>query len=259
MRELSIDELYSYLQSEPNNTNRKLEFYQRILGHDFLVVLENTDLDEDLRPHIFNTEEGRFLLCFENNEKLTNFIIRETTHALLSFKEIIKFVENKKIGIALNLGTKSGVLLDLKAVRWIEQVILTGPAIELSSRPIAFEFPNLVDKNLISKLKIALDKLSGMTKKVVLARARYKDLGVSYFLGFIDSPQVFHELIKERILDIVKLQKSDSVFVDVAFLSSSTELASQLVANGLTMTLPKLHISNKNVKPLPNTGVPKLK
>ena len=259
MKELSIDELYSYLYSEPSNINRKLEFYQRILGNDFLVVLENSDFEEDLRPCIFDTQEGRFLLCFENNEKLTNFVTQETTHALLSFKEIIKLIKNKKIGIALNIGDHSGVLLDLKAVGWIDQVISTGPAEELSSIPIKFEFPNLVDDCLFDNLQIVVKKLSGMAKKVILARAHYEDLSVSYFLGFIDSPQLFHALIREGVLDIVKLDKSDNTFVDVAFLSSSTELASQLVANGLRIRLPKTQTYNKNVPPKSNTVVPKLR
>lgn len=259
MKKLSIDELYSLLYSEPSNTDRKLEFYQRILGDDFLVVLENSDFEEDLQPYIFDTHEGRFLLCFENNNKLTNFVTSETSHALFPFKEIIKAIKNKKIGIALNLGDQSGVLLDLKAVDWIDKVISTGQAEELSSTPIKFEFPNLVDGILFDNLKLAVKKLSKMTKKVVLARARYKDLSVSHFLGFIDSPQVFHELIKERVLDIVKLDKSDSVFVDVAFLSSSTELASQLIESGLIITLPKLQIGYKIVMPQSSSGIPKLR
>ena len=259
MKEISIDELYSHLYSEPSNVNRKLEFYQRILGNDFLVVLENSEFGEDLRPCIFDTQQGKFLLCFENNEKLTNFITQETTHALLSFKEIIKLIKNKKIGIALNPGDQSGVLLDLESVGWIDQVISTGPAEELSSIPIKFEFPNLVDECLFDNLQIAVQKLSGMTKKVVLARAHYKDFSVSYFLGFIDSPQLFHELIREGVLDIVKLDKSDNIFVDVAFLSSSTELASQLVANGLRIKLPKVQKNNKNQRPKSNNVVPKLK
>jgi hypothetical protein len=259
MKELSIDELYTCVYNEPNNIVRKLDFYLRILGSNFFVVLENSDFEEDLRPSIFDTQEGKFLLCFESIEKLTNFITKETAHAVLSFKEIIELIKNKKIGIALNVGDHSGVLLDLEAVDWIQQVISTGPSEELNSIPIEFEFPNQADKNLFDNLKITLKTVSGMTKKVVLAHAHYKDLSFSCFIGFIDTPRLFHELIRERVLDTVKLDKSNSVFVDVAFLSSSMELASKLLANGLTVQFPKVQRENKNGPVQSNTGVPKLR
>ena len=56
------------------------------------------------------------MLCYESNEKLTNFITQEVAHVLLSFKKIIALIKNKKIGIALNIGGNSGILLDLEAV-----------------------------------------------------------------------------------------------------------------------------------------------
>ena len=96
--------------------------------------------------------------------------------------------------------------------------------------------------------------MSGIANRVVLAQAHYKDLREGFFLGFIDMPQLFHELIRERVLDIVKLDKSDSVFVDVAFLSSSTELAAQLSKKGLNVKFPRLRLGNKNVLPKTNTG-----
>ena len=199
------------------------------------------------------------MLCYESNEKLTNFITQEAAHALLSFKKIITLIKNRQIGIALNIGDNSGVLLDLEAVEWLWKVILSNPAEELGSIPTEFKFPNLVDEFLLSNLKIALETMSGMANRVVLAKAHYKDLTEGFFLGFIDTPQLFHQLIRERVLDIVKLDKSDSIFVDVAFLSSSTELATQLSKKGLNVNFPWLRLGNKNVFPKTITGVPRLR
>ena len=95
---------------------KKLEFYQRILGNEFLIILESNDFEGDLTPRTFDTQEGKFLLCYESNEKLTNFLTQEAAHALLSFTKIITLIKNKKIGIALNIGGNSGILLDLEAV-----------------------------------------------------------------------------------------------------------------------------------------------
>ena len=175
------------------------------------------------------------MLCYKSNEKLTNFITQGAANALLSFKKIIALIKNKKIGITLNIGDNSIVLLDLVSVEWLWQVILRNPAEELSSIPTEFKFPNLVDESLLSNLKIVLETMTGMAKRVVRAKAHYKDLSVSFFLGFIDTPQLFHELIRERVLDIVNLDKSDSIFVDVAFLSASTELAAKLSKKGLNI------------------------
>ena len=80
------------------------------------------------------------MLCYESNEKLTNFITQEAAHALLSFKKIIALIKNKKIGIALNIGDNSGVLLDLEAVEWLWKVVLSNPSEELSSIPTEFKF-----------------------------------------------------------------------------------------------------------------------
>jgi len=87
--------------------------------------------------------------------------------------------------------------------------------------------------------------MSGIANRVVLAQAHYKDLREGFFLGFIDTPQLFHELIRERVLDIVKLDKSDSIFVDVAFLSSSTELTTQLSKKGLNVKFPDCGLVTK--------------
>ena len=38
---------------------------------------------------------------------------------VLSFKKIITLIKNRQIGIALNIGDNSGVLLDLEAVEWL--------------------------------------------------------------------------------------------------------------------------------------------
>ena len=100
----------------------------------------------------------------------------------MSFKKIITLIKNKKIGIALNIGGNSGILLDLEAVEWLSQVILSNPAEELGSIPIEFKFPNLVDEFLLSNLKIALETMSGIANRVVLAQAHYKDLRKVFFL-----------------------------------------------------------------------------
>lgn len=101
--------------------------------------------------------------------------------------------------------------------------------------------------------------MSGMANRVVLPQAHYKDLREGFFFGFIDTPQLFHRLIRERVLDTVKLDKSNSIFVDVAFLSSSTELATQLSKKGLNVNFPWLRLGNKNVFPKTITGVPRLR
>ena len=100
------------------------------------------------------------MLCYDSNEKLTNFVTQEVGHALLSFKKIITLIKNKKIGIVLNIGGNSGVFLDLEAVEWLWQVILSNPAEELGSIPTEFKFPNLVDESLLRNLKIALETMS---------------------------------------------------------------------------------------------------
>ena len=87
--------------------------------------------------------------------------------------------------------------------------------------------------------------MSGMTNRVVLPQAHYKDLREGFFLSFIDTPQLFHRLIRERVLDTVKLDKSNSIFVDVAFLSSSTELATQLSKKGLNVKFPDCGLVTK--------------
>ena len=167
-------------------------------------------------------------------------------------------IKKEEIGVALNLGDCSGALLDLKAVEWIEQIMSAGLAEELSSAPIEFGFPNLVDGSLFYNLKVALAPLSLMSKKVVLAQARYVDLSVSYYLGFIDSPKFFHEPIKERVLDTVNLYKSKTIFIDVAFLSSSHQLAACPSKNGLTVVFPELKSVNETDPFQSTSGVPKL-
>ena len=71
MKKCSIEELYWHFHTETNNIEKKLEFYQWILGNEFLVILESSEFEGDLTPRIFDTQEGKFLLCYESNEKLT--------------------------------------------------------------------------------------------------------------------------------------------------------------------------------------------
>ena len=157
------------VHSGPNNTDRKLQFYRRILESDLLVVLQNSDFAEDRRPSIFDTQEENFLLCFDSKEKLTNFITHETAHVLLPFKEILELIKSKKIGIALNIDNHSGILLDSKTVEWKEQVLSAGQVEELRSISVEFEFPTLVNDFLLSNLKIVLETMVGMARRVVLA------------------------------------------------------------------------------------------
>jgi len=84
------------------------------------------------------------LLCYESNEKLTNFITQEVAHVLLSFKKIIALIKNKKIGIALNIGDNSGVLLDLEAVELIWQVILVIQLKSLAQYQLSLNFQILL-------------------------------------------------------------------------------------------------------------------
>jgi len=259
MNKSVIDDLHSAMEQNPSSGESRLDFYLSMVSHDFLIVLEDDNFSNELKPRVFELEQGNFVLCFDDHEKLSTFFNKEITYVIISFKTIIDFLREKKVGIAINLGKPSGVLLDLAAIKWMDQILFDTEEQELTAMPIKIEFPHLIDEKFLLNLKRIIPKIAGFVTKIVLAKAYYGSLNSSYILAFINSPKLFRAEIKDKVSDTIKLNSVNDLAVDITFLDSSTKLANELCLHGMEIEIPALEKKMENHAINLKKEVPKLR
>ena len=123
--ETPLDAAFRAQEADPDPALR-LRFHERVLDAELLVPLAAAAGDT-LDPQVFDLEDGRFVLAFDRDDRLADFVGAPTDFAALSGRRLAPMLAGRGIGIALNLGAPSATLLPAAAVDWLAAMVRPVP------------------------------------------------------------------------------------------------------------------------------------
>ena len=106
-----LDTAHAAMAAAPDDDTERLRFFERLADAElFLLVTEEVTGDR-LSPSIFDTSDGRFVLAFDREERLTAFTEGPAPYAALPGRAIAGMLNGQDIGLGLNLGVPASALL----------------------------------------------------------------------------------------------------------------------------------------------------
>ncbi len=222
----------AYLAAEADDDPAlRLRFHERVLDAELAVPLA-AEAGETLNPQVFDLEDGRFVLAFDRDERLAEFLGAPTDFAALSGRRLATMLAGQGVGIALNLGAPSATLLPAEAVDWLAGMVRPAPEVhETRLGPLAA--PE-VAPSLAAGLAA---KLAAMGDAVAAAYLVAAPGGAGIVLALTGVPEEARPGVAAAVAEAVRFTDG-AAGIDLAFLDDGSPAAAAVARAGLRLDLP---------------------
>ncbi|MEN8894682.1 MAG: SseB family protein [Yoonia sp.] len=236
-----LDTAHAAMDAAPDDDTKRLQFYERLADTELFMLLGAEAEGDKVIPELFDIEDQKFVLIFDREDRLTQFVGREAPYAGLSGRVLCDMVAGQEIGFALNLEVApSAMLIPAAAVEWLHQTLGNTPQEaqeKLTEVSVPRGLPEAVVLGLDRKLAIA----AGLAQAAYLAAATYDDGGRGHVLAFIDAIDGAQDALAHAAGEALTFSGIEAGTMDVLFAKSSDPLTAHLAKVGLRFDLPALH------------------
>jgi len=233
----ALDKAHDAMQAEGADDAARLRFYERLADAELFVLLEKEASDAAISPELFEVEEGRFVLAFDREERLSAFTGRVALYAAMSGRVLAKMLDGQGVGLGLNLGVApSSILIPASAVDWLNRTLGQVPD-RVEARIAGFSAPDDLPDTLIGALAAKLANAGGLAQAAYLVAVRYEGGGLGHLLGFVGAaPRAQGALAKAAGEALIFAGAGG---IDVGFFATDDPTTKDLAANGIAVDLPK--------------------
>lgn len=89
----------------------RMTFYDRFAAAELFLLLEEEPDGDDIKPRLFQTEQGSFVLAFDTEDRLTAFNEGPAPYAAVSGRTLAHMLDGQDIGVGLNLWNNPSAFL----------------------------------------------------------------------------------------------------------------------------------------------------
>jgi hypothetical protein len=126
--ETPIDVAHAAMIADPDDDALRLRFFDRLAEAELFLLLEREPEGDQVSPRLFDVAEGRFVLVFDREERLSGFAGDVAPYAALSGRAIAQMLAGQEIGLGLNLEVApSSILLPDAALNWLAETVGQAP------------------------------------------------------------------------------------------------------------------------------------
>ncbi|WP_172299783.1 SseB family protein [Pseudoruegeria sp. HB172150] len=238
MTETPLDRAHAAMDAAPEDDAARLRFYDRLAEAE-LVMLLAADADGDtVEPELFEVEGGRFVLVFDSEARLAEFIGRTAPYAALSGRAIASMLAGQGIGLGLNLEVAaSSILIPAEAVDWLAATLAQRPR-EVFERPEDVSRPVGVPEALLNALDQKLATATGFAPLAYLASVVYSGGRRGHLLAFVDAATEVEPALSQAVGEALVFSGLDAGEIDVAFFAATDPMAGRLAMTALRIDLP---------------------
>ncbi|WP_289041887.1 SseB family protein [uncultured Aliiroseovarius sp.] len=232
-----LDDAHAAMQADLNDDTARLRFYERLADGELFVLLTEEPEGDDITPDIFTLEEASFILVFDREDRLADFVGAPAPYAALPGRVIAGMLAGQDIGLGVNLGVApSSILIPAEAVAWLADTLKTGPE-QIEARIAEVHRPTAPDA-LITALDAKLASAQGLASHACLAGVTYTDGRKGHLLGFVDAAQGAERALAGAANEALTFSGLEAGEMDVGFFAGSDQVAGKLAALGVRFDLP---------------------
>ena len=231
-----LDAAHAAVSADPDNEALRLRFFERLADGEMVILLEREAVGETLEPRIFDLEDGPFVLVFDREERLADFTGGIAPYAALPGRVIAGMLKGQGIGLGVNLGAASSMLLPPEAMDWLAETLEEGPQ-EVEALPEEFVVPQ-VPEVLVAALDAKLARAGGLAVAALLAGVVYRGGRRGHMLAFLDAAFGAEGALARAMGEALVFSGIEAGELDVAFLRQGDAAAKAMARVGLRFDLP---------------------
>ena len=253
MDETPLDAAHAAMDAAPGDDAARLRFYERLADSELFLLLTEEPKGEKLSPELFELADGAFVLAFDREARLAEFVGRPAPYAALSGRVIASMLAAQGIGLGVNLEVApSSILVPAEAVAWLDATLGHGPE-EVEARMEAFEPPKGLPERLLTALDAKLATARGLARSSYLVCVAYDGGGRGHLLGFVDAVPDAQGALARAVSEALTFSGIEAGALDVGFFQASDVAAARMAQVGLRFDLPELAEEDRGVRPAPGS------
>lgn len=238
MTETPLDVAFAAMIAAPENDNARLPYFERLADSELFLLLEKEADGDKISPELFETEQGRFIVAFDREERLTEFTGKAAPFVALSGRIIAHMLLQQDIGLGINLGVEGREnLLDSEALTWLLETLDNKPE-ETEELPVEVFAPKGLPDVLFTALDQKLPSAVGLATSAHLASVTYKSGRHGHILAFLDAKLGAESALANAVGEALTFSGVEAGELDVVFVRTGEPLTAPLLRVGLGFDLP---------------------
>lgn len=218
--------------------------YHFLADHVLFVLLEQEATAATILPKVFDLPEGKVILAFDTEERLSAFGQGGAEYAALPGRLIAQQLSGTDLLLGLNFGSgaSSEVLLPTSVLDWLTNALEAAP-VATSEQAHSFHAPSDLPPGFQRSLKALVNKLGGNIAAGLLVGVSYQrpvdadtahvGLGRGHLLAFIDASPDAEPAIARAVSEVMIFSGLEAAQMDVTFLSSRDRAVSQMLEHAM--------------------------
>ena len=233
-----LDAAYSAMEAAPQDDAVRLRFYERLADSELFLALEGEPGGDQITPRIFPVEDQSFVLVFDREERLADFAEGTAPYAVLSGRGLATMLSGQGIGLAVNPGAPSSILIPAEAVDWLADTLSEAPE-EVEETPEEIAPPSGLPEALIAALDTKLATAGGLARLAYLSAVTYAGGRKSHLLAFVDPVPGAEPALARAAGEALTFSGIEAGVMDVGFFRASDPVCAKLAKTGLRFDLPE--------------------
>lgn len=236
----AIDAAHTAMEAAPDDTTLRLKFYERVADSELVLALASEVEDGELFPLVFPVDDGKMVLAFDREERLTEFLGGAAPYAAMPGRRLVQMMADQGASLGLNLEVApSSIVLPHEVLVWLAETLAARPA-EMEAQPTEIHPPMALPEAVLTALDAKLARAGGLAASAYLVQATYEGGSKAPLLAFIDALPDAQVSLAEAAQEALTFAGIEAGMIDVAFFEASSPLAGALARHGLRFDLPEL-------------------
>ena len=233
-----LDAAHAAMEAAPQDDAVRLRFYERLADSELFLALEGEPGGDQITPRIFPVEDQSFVLVFDREERLADFAEGTAPYAVLSGRGLAAMLSSQGIGLAVNPGAPSSILIPAEAVDWLADTLSEAPE-EVEETPEEIAPPSGLPEALITALDTKLATAGGLARLAYLSAVTYAGGRKSHLLAFVDPVPGAESALARAAGEALTFSGIEAGVMDVGFFRASDPVCAKLAKTGLRFDLPE--------------------
>lgn len=232
-----LDRAHAAMAAAPDDDALRLAFWGEVAGSLLHVALEGEG--EGGVPLLFPLDGVAHVLAFDREERLATFAEAPVARAEMPGRAVAEWLAGQGgVGLALNLGAPSGVLLPPEGVAWLAATLARSGAAQGGAAPVEVGPPGPVLAGVAGALDRALARAAGLAAGAVLAGGRWADGRRGLVLGLVGAAPGAEDALARALSEAFTFAGAGDAAPALVFTASGSDLAARLARVGLRIDLP---------------------
>ncbi len=234
-----LDHAHAAMETATEDDAARLKFFERLADSELFLLLTEEARDENISPEMFEVADGRFVLVFDREDRLTAFTGQPSPYAALSGRVLAQMLAGQGVGLGVNLEVApSSILIPAEAIAWLHDTLGNAPD-EVEARVDEVLPPAGLPEVLITALDQKLATATGLAASAYLVGVTYDDGGRGHMLAFVDAIDGAQAALAKAASEALTFSGIEAGAMDVAFFTASDPVAAKLAVAGLRFDLPQ--------------------